>query len=152
MQLYILRHGDAPFDSVSGERVLSSPGRSETAQVVQNRSDEIRNIPLIICSPVRRARETLAVVQETLSPTAEVLFDDCLRSESSIAAVEQYLDQIQQDNILLISHQPLVGTMLNYLTDQSHLGYSMGTSCLACLDLITFSRGCGTLNWLDCPQ
>jgi phosphohistidine phosphatase len=174
VELYILRHGDAPYKTLSRERVLSEAGKAETAQVVTARATELSAVPLIVCSPVRRARETLAVVEQTLSNRPQVLFDDCLRSESSVQQVETFVDSLQADKLLLISHQPLVGHILNYLTDSSgsasgfatssafgggmgmsmsmSMGMAMGTSCLASLDLITFARGCGTLNWLDSPQ
>ena len=166
MELYILRHGDAPYKTLSRERVLSEAGKAETAQVVTARTAELSAVPLIVCSPVRRARETLAVVEQALSNRPQVLFDDCLRSESSVQQVETFVDSLQADKLLLISHQPLVGHILNYLTDSSGsassstfgggmrmgMGMAMGTSCLASLDLITFARGCGTLNWLDSPQ
>jgi len=157
VRLFILRHGDAPFDPVARERVLSSLGRAETDQVVRSRTAELSDIPLILCSPVRRARETLAVLQDTINPTSAVVFDDCLRSESRVDRVEKYMDALSSNqpsvnSLLFISHQPLVGHMLNYLVDDSLLGMRMGTSCLACLDLVAFSHGCGTLQWLDYPQ
>ncbi len=152
IRLTILRHGDAPFNHSSGERALSELGRAQTEQVVRQRIEELSTTSLIICSPSRRARETLAIASKTLGYTGELLFDDCLRSESSISAVGQRFNSIEADNVLLVSHQPLVGTMIDYLTDQRGYGMAMGTSCLACLDLITFSRGCGTLNWLDSPS
>ena len=138
MRLYILRHGDAPYDCVSGERVLSSLGKNETREVIQRHAGELSAVPLIMCSTTRRARETLAVVTQVLAYQGELLFDDCLRSASSVSAVEARIDNLYTDSILLVSHQPLVGYLLEYLTNQSSIGMAMSTSSLACLDLSTF--------------
>ncbi len=152
MRLYLLRHGDAPFDHSCGERVLSEAGKTATQKIIQRHSNELVETALIVCSPTRRARETLAVLTQTLNYKNPVLFDDCLRSGSSVAAVERYSSHLEADSLVMISHQPLVGYILDYLTDRGGIGMQMGTSCLARLELLTFSRGCGSLDWLDRPE
>ena len=152
MRLYILRHGDAPYDYDTGERVLSARGEQETQQIVSRYAAELADTSLIVFSPTRRARETLAVATRTLNYSGQLVFDACLRSSSSVGAVEAYFNCLEAENVMMVSHQPLVGSLLNYLTDSHSPGMMMGTSCLASLDLITFSRGCGQLNWLDTPE
>ena len=162
MLIYLLRHGDAPFESSCGERSLSSQGELETRQVVEQHLDSLLKLQLIVCSPVLRARQTLQVLTDTLSCSGgnysgELLFEDVLRSEGSVAGVERYVDALvdsfNTDQILLLSHQPLIGHMLEYLTDNtgSGLGWSMGTSSLAVLDATTFGRGCAELKELVQP-
>ena len=160
MRLFVLRHGDAPYVQAAGERVLSAAGAAETRQVAAARREELQAVQQIICSPTRRARETLAAVVQEFSALGEsyqgeISFDDCLRSESSVAAVEQFIDRLSipdNQSVMLITHQPLVGQMVSYLADDSSLGYQMGTSCLAAFELLTFSRGCADLLWLDSPR
>lgn len=71
--------------------------------------------------------------------------------ESSVVAVENRVDSLAEAPILLLSHQPLIGKILEYLTDRSGLGWSMTTSSLACLEATAFSRGCAELKWLTNP-
>lgn len=157
MLIYLLRHGDAPFESSCGERSLSSQGEIETRQVVEQHQDSLLKLQLIVCSPVLRARQTLQVLTDSLNYSGELLFEDVLRSEGSVAKVERYVDALvdsfNTDQILLLSHQPLIGHMLEYLTDNtgSGLGWSMGTSSLAVLDTTTFGRGCAELKELVQP-
>lgn len=157
MLIYLLRHGDAPFESSCGERSLSSQGEIETRQVVEQHQDSLLKLQLIVCSPVLRARQTLQVLTDSLNYSGELLFEDVLRSEGSVAKVERYVDALvdsfDTDQILLLSHQPLIGHMLEYLTDNtgSGLGWSMGTSSLAVLDATTFGRGCAELKKLIQP-
>lgn len=152
MKLYILRHGDAPYTGLHGERALSEKGVQDTRQVIDNRLPQLQSLQHIICSPKLRARQTMEVVVESLAkPELRISFDNCLKTEGTLEGVAAFVDQCPDENILLVSHQPLVGRMVNYLADQDGLGYRMGTSCLAAFDLIAFSRGGGTLQWLDAP-
>ena len=153
MLIYLLRHGDAPFDSSCGERSLSARGAIDTHHVVEQHLEALSQLQLIVCSPVLRARQTLQIVTDVLNYSEKLLFDDVLRSEGSVAGVERYVDSLVNSKnvqqVLLLSHQPLVGQILEYLTDRTDLAWSMDTSSLACLDTITFSRGCSQMSWLS---
>ncbi|MDP1521363.1 histidine phosphatase family protein [Porticoccus litoralis] len=151
MLIYLLRHGDAPYDQVRGERALSQHGHDGTRAVLEQHLDDLQSLDLILCSPVLRARQTLSVVQETLSYQGDLLFEDVLRSEARLSAVEACVDKLRVPSLLLLSHQPLIGKMLEYLTDRPGLGWSMTTSSLACLDAIAFGRGAAELRWLTQP-
>lgn len=153
MKLYLLRHGDAPYDSQTGERALSARGAEETARVVAARSEELQQLTHIVCSPARRARETLAVVRKTVPLRAELIFDDCLLSDSHVARVEAFVDQLSDDSaaILLVTHQPLIGSIFQYLLDKPQSLPFLGTANLVALELSAFGRGCAELCWLDKP-
>ncbi len=151
MVIYLLRHGDAPFDSSCGERSLSAQGKTDTRHVVQQYLHELSQLQLILCSPTLRARQTLKILTETLNYQGELLFEDALRSEGQLSAVEHCVDALDTNQILLLSHQPLIGQILEYLTDKPGIGWSMDTSSLVCLDAIAFSRGCADMKWLTHP-
>ncbi|MBQ0713064.1 MAG: histidine phosphatase family protein [Porticoccus sp.] len=151
MVIYLLRHGDAPFDSSCGERSLSVQGEIDTRHVVNQHLNELSQLQLILCSPTLRARQTLKILTETLNYQGELLFEDALRSEGQLNVVEHCVDALDTDQILLLSHQPLIGQILEYLTDKSGIGWSMNTSSLACLETITFGRGCADMKWLTHP-
>lgn len=151
MLIYLLRHGDAPYDETCGERSLSLRGELETREVAGRHIAALQSVELIICSPVLRARQTLKVLSDVLSYQGELLFEDVLRSESSVGAVERCVDRLEVQSLLLLSHQPLIGKMLEYLTDQPGLGWSMSTSTLACLDALAFGRGVAELKWIAHP-
>jgi phosphohistidine phosphatase len=155
MFIYLFRHGDAPFDSSCGERSLSVQGEIETRRVIKQQMDRLSNLQLIVCSPVLRARQTLQIVKDTLNYTGQLIFDDALRSEGSVAGVECCVDSLMkmydQEEILLLTHQPLIGQVLEYLTGKTGLAWSMNTSSLASLEAITFGYGCAELRELTHP-
>ena len=151
MLIYLLRHGDAPYDSSCGERSLSAQGETDTRQVVQQHIDVLSQLQLMLCSPTLRARQTLKVLTDTLNYQEALLFEDALRSEGHINAVEYCVETLDIERVLLLSHQPLIGQILEYLTDKPGIGWSMDTSSLACLNTITFGRGCAEMQWLTHP-
>ena len=151
MLIYLLRHGDAPYDSSCGERSLSAQGETDTRQVVQQHIDVLSQLQLMLCSPTLRARQTLKVLTDTLNYQEALLFEDALRSEGHINAVEYCVETLDVERVLLLSHQPLIGQILEYLTDKPGIGWSMDTSSLACLNTITFGRGCAEMQWLTHP-
>ena len=151
MLIYLLRHGDAPYDSSCGERSLSAQGETDTRQVAQQHIDVLSQLQLMLCSPTLRARQTLKVLTDTLNYQEALLFEDALRSEGHINAVEYCVETLDIERVLLLSHQPLIGQILEYLTDKPGIGWSMDTSSLACLNTITFGRGCAEMQWLTHP-
>ncbi len=151
MLIYLFRHGDAPYDSSCGERSLSAQGETDTRQVVQQHIDVLSQLQLVLCSPTLRARQTLKVLTDTLNYQEALLFEDALRSEGHINAVEYCVETLDVERVLLLSHQPLIGQILEYLTDKPGIGWSIDTSSLACLNTITFGRGCAEMQWLTHP-
>lgn len=152
MLIYLLRHGDAPYSGIAGERSLSAEGKNDLESILSQHRTELSGLALVLCSPVLRARQTMTVLAETLNYQGPLLFDDVLRPESSVAAVESRVNSVAEEPILLLGHQPLIGKILEYLTDQTGLGWSMTTGSLACLDVTVFSRGCAELKWLATPE
>jgi len=155
MLIHLFRHGDAPFNTSCGERSLSVEGKIETHQIVEQHFDTLSQLQLIVCSPVLRARQTLEILTESLNYSGQLLFEDVLRSEGSVSRVEHCVDalvnSLKVENLLLLSHQPLIGQILEYLTDESGLAWSMNTSSLASLEMMTFGRGCAELRELANP-
>ncbi|MFT7300038.1 MAG: phosphohistidine phosphatase [Porticoccus sp.] len=151
MLVYLLRHGDAPYDSSCGERSLSAQGETDARQVVQQHIDVLSQLQLLLCSPTLRARQTLKVLTDTLNYQGALIFEDALRSDGHITAVEYCVETLDVERVLLLSHQPLIGQILKYLTDKPEIGWSMDTSSLACLNTITFGRGCADMQWLTHP-
>ncbi|MCO1335547.1 phosphohistidine phosphatase SixA [Microbulbifer sp. OS29] len=147
MQLFILRHGKAePMLVNDAERALTERGRRQVAQVCNRRAQELSAVRAIWASPFVRTQETAAIVsaQLGLSVTSEPL----LIGDTN---PQQLLDQIQaQDTfpMLLVSHQPLVGSLLNGLCGSDNR-YPMATSSLACVSAEVWANGCAELEWLQ---
>ena len=114
MKLWVLRHGEAvphgsrPHDS---ERELTDHGRKE----VLSSAARLMGQPLtaIYASPYLRAQQTAQLVREALGFEPEIRTVDWLTPETDPDKVAEQL--VSVSNVLLVSHNPLVGHLLSYL-------------------------------------
>jgi len=131
MKLWVLRHGEAephgsrPHDS---ERVLTAHGRE---QVLRSAALLIgQPLTAIYASPYLRAQETAQLVRDALGFEPEIRTVEWLTPETDPDKVAEQL--VSVSNVLLVSHNPLVGHLLSYL--QHGAGYppeKVGTAGLA---------------------
>jgi phosphohistidine phosphatase len=120
MKLWVLRHGEAvphgsrPHDS---ERELTDHGRKE----VLRSAEQLMGQPLtaIYASPYLRAQETAHLVREVLGFEPEIRTVEWLTPDTEPDKVAEQL--VSVSNVLLVSHNPLVGHLLSYL--QHGAGY-----------------------------
>ena len=153
MKLYILRHGEAATSAATDtERPLTERGSFETTQIIKRRRDSLSSLDAIYASPKLRAAQTAEIVRKLLPAAPRVATTELIKPNAAIGALTALLEPFAaQGEVLLVSHQPLVGNLIDYLTDKPATGRLMSTSCLACLDVIAFTRGCATLEWLEIP-
>ena len=112
MKLWILRHGEAEGHArTDAERNLTEHGRAE----VLRSAAQLIGQPLsaIIASPYVRAQQTAHLVREALGFEPQIRTVPWLTPEGNPQLVLQNLDS--DDNVLLVSHQPLVGSLISFL-------------------------------------
>ena len=150
MRLYLIRHGEAGPAQRDAQRELTEAGR---ARIRHNAAAVLPRLATpaatVITSPLARARQTAAIVQGLWNPDASLVVDDCLVPESSPEAVARFVDALPEQAwpLVLVGHQPLFGSLLAWLSDRPELANTMTTSSISALDLITFAKGCATLDW-----
>lgn len=154
MAIFILRHGQAEAQITSDDaRQLTNKGRNDTARIVQAR---IADMPLvqIWASPLVRAQQT-AEIALSYFPGLKIQTTDLLVPEANPQVLMNWLDKLNAPfigtdrSILLVSHQPLVGTLVNLLCGKPGDYYSMGTSSLAAIRAQVVAADMGDLLWLD---
>nr|WP_306468937.1 phosphohistidine phosphatase SixA [Pseudomonas protegens] len=130
--MWVLRHGQAESHApTDAQRNLTAHGREEVlgsaAQLIG------QPISAIIASPYVRAQQTAQLVREALGFEAEIRTVSWLTPEANPLQVLQQLDGA--DNLLLVSHQPLVGSLIGLL-QHGHLRdpQPMNTASLAELE------------------
>jgi len=150
MKLWVLRHGEAvPYGSCpDSERELTAHGRQE----VLSSAARLIGQPLtaIYASPYLRAQQTAQIVREALGFEPEIRTVEWLTPESDPDKVADQL--VSVSNVLLVSHNPLVGNLLSYL--QHGAGYppeKVSTAGLAELESPELLIGSMTLNSLKHP-
>lgn len=148
MHLYIMRHGDAiPFARTDAERPLSETGCRQAAAMA---SCFLPMLPArVIASPYLRAQQTCSIVCESLGIRHFDTVDGITPDVDPHAVVRLLQDYQHEESLLMVSHQPLVSTLIALLVDGSMAGgYMMGTASVACLHMDMLEAGQATLQWL----
>ena len=112
MKVWILRHGEAQAHArTDAERNLTEHGRAE----VLRSAAHLIGQPLgaIIASPYVRAQQTAQLVRDVLGFQADIVTVSWLTPDGDVRQVLEKLDT--DDDVLLVSHQPLVGSLISFL-------------------------------------
>lgn len=112
MKLWVLRHGEAEGHArTDAERNLTEQGRSEVLSSAAHLIGQ--PISAIFASPYVRAQQTAQLVRDALGFEPEIRTVPWLTPDGNPLQVLQKLDT--DDNVLLVSHQPLVGSLISLL-------------------------------------
>ena len=115
MKVWVLRHGQAVSHArTDAERALTEAGE----QQVLASAARLRGQPLdaILASPYVRAQQTARLVQGALHSSLQVQTVPWLTPESDPLTVIGHLETLGLNEVLLVSHQPLVGNLVSLLT------------------------------------
>ncbi|MCU1747921.1 phosphohistidine phosphatase SixA [Pseudomonas sp. 6D_7.1_Bac1] len=149
MKVWVLRHGQAESHARSdAERELTQQGREE---VLRSAAQLIgQPIQAIVASPYVRAQQTAQLVREALGFEPEIRTVPWLAPDNNPLTVVDQLDSAE--NILLVSHNPLVGNLIGFL-QHGHLRapQPMNTASLAELEADLPLAGGMTLNSVKNP-
>jgi phosphohistidine phosphatase len=150
MKLWVLRHGEAePHGKrLDSERALTAHGREEVLRITA----ELAGQPLtaIYASPFLRAQQTAQLVRETLGFEPEIRTVEWLTPDTDPDKVAEQL--VSVSDVLLVSHNPLVGNLLSYL--QHGAGFApekVSTAGLAELENNELLIGSMKLNCIKHP-
>ncbi|KPY86790.1 phosphohistidine phosphatase SixA [Pseudomonas syringae pv. tagetis] len=134
MKVWVLRHGEAQSRARSdAERELTAHGREEVLKSALHLTD--KPVQRIIASPYVRAQQTAQLVRQSLGFNNPVMTVPWLTPDSSPREVLAQLDRLAVDEVLLVSHQPLVGELIGVLAHGSpQQAEPMSTASLAELE------------------
>jgi len=114
MRLWLLRHGEAePQARSDAERMLTKHGRKEVLKAAGLLAG--RPLKAILASPYVRAQQTAELVREALGFVGAIGTAPWLTPDSDPREVLQYLSERDETELLLVSHQPLLGDLAGLL-------------------------------------
>jgi phosphohistidine phosphatase len=119
LNLYLLRHAKSSLTGIFAgdfDRPLSGRGRRVAPLVARNMAARGLSPELVLCSPARRARETLDAMSKDLPNDAQILFEDALYGGTA----DDYLALVRTHGesagaVLLIGHNPAVEDLAHLL-------------------------------------
>lgn len=118
MNLWLLRHGEAERRvTTDASRQLTKRGEQEVLLTAQKLQGVV--IDIILHSPYQRAMETATLVKQVIGYQGKVQQVPWLTPEDNPQQVIKYLDTYEANNILLVSHQPLLGILAALLSEGS---------------------------------
>jgi phosphohistidine phosphatase len=131
-KLLLLRHAKSSWADASlpdFERPLNERGMRAAPLIGKfMRAEKIRP-DMVICSPAKRARETIALVLEAAAIETELRYDERIY-EATVSRLFEVISQIEDDKreVLLVGHNPGFENLLESLTGQTE---RMPTAALA---------------------
>jgi len=149
MKLLVLRHGQAEARAARDEqRALTDAGRRDVARVIDASHPVLEGLEALWVSPYLRAQQTARIAIDRLQWSGRAITLDGLTPEASLAPLYSELQACKARSLLLVSHQPLVGSLLDELCGKDPGHHPMGTASLACVNLEVAAPGLGNLEWL----
>lgn len=152
MKLLILRHGEAAYDvSPDAQRPLTERGKRQTRAVLNRRAEALASVDCVVVSPLRRARETAALVLPFTAPQTRLLVSERLTPEGTTRALLAFLAELSPKRCLLVGHQPLAGTLIGAMTGRG-IPLGLSTSGLVGLEVFAWSDDGARELWWEEPQ
>lgn len=146
MRIWVLRHGEAERQTQHDpDRALTDRGRDD-AKAAGVFLSSVAPASLLICaSPYKRAQQTAQAAALAL-PHQRISTVDWLTPDTDPKIVLPALERLAAENILLVSHQPLVSALIGFLVQGNyHAGPPMNTTSLVELELNRVGVGCADL-------
>ena len=114
MTLWLLRHGQAGVHAASdAQRELTDFGRQEVLQSAAHLAGQ--PLVAIIASPYVRAQQTAQLVRQQLGFQRAIITAPWLTPSGDAREVIRQLDAYEGQDVLLVSHQPLIGELGGWL-------------------------------------
>lgn len=115
--LILMRHGEASWDASSdNERQLTSTGVAFVEQQRLRCQPQLSSIERVVSSSFVRAKQTAALMKEGLSDV-EWIIDDRWSPDASLSDAMAALEKHWVDNLLVVTHQPLIGNAVAFLLE-----------------------------------
>ncbi|HDX8368379.1 TPA: phosphohistidine phosphatase SixA [Aeromonas dhakensis] len=152
MKIYIMRHGQAGMNAKTDEqRPLTEQGIEESIHMARWLAPQLGGkLDRVIHSNYLRARQTWQSICSELPKAGAVEESGDITPYGDPTFVASYLTALaaKHDSILMVSHLPLVGYLVQSLCPAA--GAPMfATSGLACIE---WQDGKGALLWLEGPH
>lgn len=152
MKIFVLRHGQAEAQQTTDEaRNLTAKGRADVAASVQYSLSELAHLQEIWASPLVRAQQTAQIVRDILSAQGihlSIKTTDLITPESNPADLFDLLQASNLNSVLLASHMPFVGDLLDAFCGSARGYHAMNTSSMALVECDVPAKHCGDLRWL----
>lgn len=155
MIIYFVRHGLAgdPMNWQGDDdlRPLTKKGQEQMAREAEILADLIKDLDIIITSPLVRARQTAEIIAKQMKMEENLVEDPRLAPGFGYGQLEQIvLEQAEAKGLLLAGHEPDFSETISDLIGGGRLVCKKGS--LARVDILNLEPLEGELVWLISPK
>jgi phosphohistidine phosphatase len=157
MQLLIIRHAiaeDPAAHANDSERPLTAKGVERMRQGAMGLKRLVPRVDVLATSPLRRARQTAAIVQDALDAPKPMMRDE-LAPGHAPAALADWLGFLPPAGVVaIVGHEPHLSELVGWLTTGeaiSLIELKKGGACLLGIEGGPRAGG-ATLQWLLSPR
>ncbi len=149
MVVYLVRHGIADRRASSDpERELTPEGIAQSRSVVKKFFLQSPQLDKGFVSPYERAIQTASEFRLAF-PGIEFEQTDLITPESDPYDVLNLLEEHQEQNVILVSHNPLLSRLVSLLVDGTlESNRQVDTSKVLCVMMDIVAPGCGELKYV----
>ncbi|QSX34966.1 phosphohistidine phosphatase SixA [Shewanella avicenniae] len=153
MQLFLMRHGEAEHHARSDrERSLTESGTYNSGMMSEWLKNSVSEFDLVLVSPYLRAMQTWTEVSAHFPQPHKVkVLDELVPAadpEMASRLVMAYAEQFKAQNVLVVSHMPLLGYMVSEFVPGMEPPL-FATSAVALVDLMGKHA---SLMWQQSPH
>jgi phosphohistidine phosphatase len=157
MKLLLMRHGEASFNApTDAQRPLTQGGSISVLQQCQNPTVPWHEFTNLWASPYVRAQQTASLLLSNYTDKNHGLTLrslDCITPHGEIEQVQKFLLQQHHENVVLITHQPLISGLIGHFCHaDEYMGEPMRPASMALLEGEVAAAGCLRLTHLFHPQ
>jgi phosphohistidine phosphatase len=147
MNIVIMRHGQAQARATTDfERPLTALGVEQAIAAGACLSTQDFQIDEVWVSPYLRTQQTADHVMSQL-PACPRVTVAALVPEAELITIRSALEESETKNLLLVSHQPLVSSLVATLS-AAKFHIPMSPASMALLTAPLMAAGCAHLQWL----
>ena len=149
MKIVIMRHGEAHSRAETDfQRELTPKGIADTKLAGEVLAQQGFQPDELWVSPYVRTQQTANQLQLSL-PECPRLTQSLLEPENDPRAVAELLEKNRDQNLLIVSHQPLVSALVGLLAEaNTRLGPPMSPASMVMLEAQLPLAGCCDLRWV----
>ncbi|WP_392561889.1 phosphohistidine phosphatase SixA [Orbus sturtevantii] len=151
IKIYVMRHGEAGYSAISdSSRSLTPLGHKQCTSVANWLNAQNITFDLALVSPYVRAQQTFSIIANAVGVKQNET-NDLLKPNGHAAHIVDNLNLLPLmgvESVLIVSHLPLVGYLVNELCPQV-TPPMFSTADLACVSLS--KTGEGILEWFHHP-
>lgn len=121
MLIYLLRHGDAnsKSDIPDEDRTLTNIGIQQATSIGKYLQQNNATIETILSSPILRAKQTAAIIQNYIA-NKDIVLTDFLLNGANLSSMLQYVENLNRESLLLVGHIPHLEDTITLLTDREN--------------------------------